>query len=474
MSQPEERALKSNSRHTADKSAATKILLVDDDAALRQVIKYKLDQRGYLVTVAADGEQALRELKRRSFDLILSDIKMPKVGGVELLVKGRKLRPEISVILMTAFADISQAVEAVKLGASDYLTKPFEDEQLFVAIDKAVRVRNLESENRSLKSRLKGRDYLEKIVGVSKPFKELMSVVQKIAPSDATVLITGASGVGKEVIARAIHYMSNRAGGEFVAVNCAAIPRDLIESELFGHVRGAFTGAVRDKRGKFEIADGGTLLLDEIADLGLELQAKLLRVMQEKTVEPVGSESLKDVDFRLIAATNANLKSRVADGLFREDLYYRLNVIPLAVPSLNERAEDIPVLVAEFLKKYGKGEQIEVSSDLMEALVRHLWPGNIRELDNLVERMVVLRSGNILTGADLPKDFNQTAEPSAERIESAAPGEMTFKEAERKLIVDALTRFDWNKSKSARFLDIPRHVLVYRMKKHEIFSDQPV
>ncbi|MCH7879734.1 MAG: sigma-54-dependent Fis family transcriptional regulator, partial [candidate division Zixibacteria bacterium] len=218
----------------------------------------------------------------------------------------------------------------------------------------------------------------------------------------------------------------------------------------------------------------GTLLLDEIADLGLELQAKLLRVMQEKTVEPVGSESHKDVDFRLIAATNANLKSRVADGLFREDLYYRLNVIPLAVPSLNERAEDIPVLVAEFLKKYGKGEQIEVSSDLMEALVRHLWPGNIRELDNLVERMVVLRSGNILTGADLPKDFNQTAEPSAERIESAVPGEMTFKEAERKLIVDALTRFDWNKSKSARFLDIPRHVLVYRMKKHEIFSDQPV
>lgn len=452
---------------------ATKILLVDDDAALRQVIKYKLDQKGYRVTVATDGEQALSELKRRSFDLILSDIKMPNVGGVELLVKGRKIRPEISVILMTAFADISQAVEAVKLGASDYLTKPFEDEQLFVAIDKAVRVRNLESENRSLKSRLQGRDFLENIVGVSKPFKELMSVVEKIAPTDATALITGASGVGKEVIAKAIHYLSSRAEGEFVAVNCAAIPRDLIESELFGHVRGAFTGAVRDKRGKFEIADGGTLLLDEIADLGLELQAKLLRVMQEKRVEPVGSESHKDVDFRLIAATNANLKSRVADGQFREDLYYRLNVIPLAVPSLNEREEDIPILVAEFLKRYAKGERIEVSSELMETLVRHRWAGNIRELENLIERMVVLRSGNTLTVADLPKEFDPPSEKLAMRIESTQPGELTFKEAEKKLIVDALVRFDWNKSKAARFLDIPRHVLIYRMKKHEIFSNQP-
>lgn len=457
---------------TMGKTVATKILLVDDDAALRQVIKYKLDQKGYRVTVVTDGEQALSELKRHTYDLILSDIKMPKVGGVELLVKGRKIQPEISVILMTAFAEISQAVQAVKLGASDYLTKPFEDEQMFVAIDKAVRVKNLESENRSLKSRLQGREYLENIVGISKPFKEMMSLVQKIAPTDATALITGASGVGKEVIARAIHYLSNRSGGEFVAVNCAAIPRDLIETELFGHVKGAFTGAVRDKRGKFEIADGGTLLLDEIADLGLELQAKLLRVMQEKTIEPVGSETQKEVDFRLIAATNADLKSRVANGQFREDLYYRLNVIPLVVPSLNERAEDIPILTAEFLKRYAKQEPVEISSELMEMLLRHHWAGNIRELDNLVERMVVLRSGNVLTPADLPHDFEGTEVPATERISSTAPVELTFNEAEKKLIVDALNKFDWNKSKAARFLDIPRHVLIYRMKKHKIFSAQ--
>lgn len=451
----------------------TTILLVDDDDALREVIKYKLIQKGYEVLAVTSGEQALLALQSATHDLLLSDIKMPRLSGVQLLAKAKKLRPDIAVILMTAHATISQAVEAVKLGASDYLTKPFEDEQLFVAIEKALKYKHLEDENRTLKSRLKGQEFLKSVVGVAKPFLDMMAVVRKIAPTDATVLISGESGVGKEVIAKTIHYSGPRANREFVAVNCAAIPRDLIESELFGHVKGAFTGAVRDKRGKFEIADGGTLLLDEVGELSLELQAKLLRVMQEKTVDPVGSEFSREVDFRLIAATNMNLKSRVESGKFREDLYYRLNVIPLLVPSLRERREDIPILATEFLHKYCGNEEISISPELMHTLVGHYWPGNIRELDNMIERMVILRSSANLTVNDLPGDFSEDQITPDQPGASSIPGDLTFHEAEKKLIVSALDKHGWNKSKAARFLAIPRHVLIYRMKKYTIHNEQP-
>lgn len=449
-----------------------KILLADDDSSLRKVLLFKLKQKGFDVVAVEDGQQALNELKAKSFDLLLSDIRMPKVDGIELLEQSKHIQPELKTILITAHASVPQAVAAVKLGAFDYITKPFDDEELFVIIEKALRIKNLENENKQLKGKLEAKDRLQNFVGVSKPFKDMMKMVDKIAQTDATILITGASGTGKEVIAKSIHYKSDRSHKEFIAVNCAAIPRELIESELFGHVKGAFTGAVRDKKGKFELADGGTLFLDEIGDLNIELQAKLLRVIQERIIEPVGSESKSDVDVRLLAATNVNLKKRVLKGDFREDLYYRLNVIPINIPSLNDRKEDIPILVQEFLKRFSGDSDITVSSKLMDTLMSYTWPGNVRELENLIERMVILRKSKKLTERDLPDDFGNIETPSPVEEEDEPENYLSFHEAEKKLIIDALNKFAWNRTKTAKFLQIPRHVLIYRMKKYEIFYNK--
>ncbi|MEW5924458.1 MAG: sigma-54 dependent transcriptional regulator [Candidatus Zixiibacteriota bacterium] len=448
-----------------------RILFADDDAALRRVIQFKLKQRGYDVTAVESGEQALAKLSGTHFDLLLSDMKMPGMSGIELLAAVKKATPELEVILITAFADISQAVEAVKLGAFDYITKPFDDDQLFAAVEKALKFKHLEDENKLLKEQLKSRDLAGKMVGISKPFKLLLELVDKIAPTDATILISGESGTGKEMIARAIHNKSHRRNGEFIAVNCAAIPRDLIESELFGHMKGAFTGAVRDKKGKFELADNGTILLDEISELNIELQAKLLRVIQERVLEPIGSEKKVEIDVRIIAATNSNLRDAVTRGRFREDLFYRLNVIPLHVPALRERPEDIPILATEFLKRFASENSIRITTDLMQALVEHDWPGNIRELENLIERMVILRKSDELTPGDLPPDIGQMI--NQVNGSTISNSEITYYEAEKKLILDALEKYAWNKTRAAKHLKIPRHILIYRMKKYDLYQHQP-
>jgi len=446
-----------------------RILLADDDNALRRVVQFKLRQKGYDVVAVPDGREAEKILQKENFDLLITDMKMPNMDGIELLERSRQMHPDLEVIMITAYAEIPQAVRAVKSGAADYLTKPFDDDQLFVAIDKALKLRRLEDENLQLKEQLKGRDHFKHIVGVSKPFKELMGLIEKVAPSDATILITGESGTGKEVVARMIHHHSRRRIGEFVAVNCAAIPRELIESELFGHVRGAFTGAVRDKKGKFEQADGGTIFLDEIGELETDLQAKLLRVLQERVIEPVGAENRLEVDVRVIAATNSNLEEAVKSNKFREDLYYRLNVIPVIVPSLRDRSEDIPLLVRGFLRRFSIDIPVSVDDELMAALRHHSWPGNIRELENLVERMVVLRGSDTLTIRDLPPDFLSGENRELKRVFPAVGDEILgLHDATRRLIVDALDRCGWNKSKAAELLDIPRHVLIYRMKKYDI------
>jgi two-component system, NtrC family, response regulator len=447
-----------------------KVLLADDDAALRRVIQFKLKQKGYDVVDVSDGAEALNRLKESRFDLLLTDMKMPGMTGLELLAESKSIQPDLEVILITAFADISQAVEAVKLGAQDYLTKPFEDDQLFISIEKALRFKMLRTENKQLREQLDSKKFLLNIIGISLPFKNMMGLVDKIAPTDATVLLVGESGTGKEVIAKAIHYKSSRNNQEFVGVNCAAIPKDLLESELFGHIKGAFTGAIKDKKGKFELAEGGTLLLDEISELNLELQAKLLRVIQERVVEPVGAEKKVEIDIRLLASSNVNLADLVAKGRFREDLFYRLNVIPINVPTLRERVDDISILVKEFLRKFGKHDNIEVSTDLMKSLQAHSWPGNIRELENTVERMVILRKSDKLTPDDLPSDFGSTQLRKGEEITANAfKTDVTFQEAEEKLITDALNMFAWNRTRAAKHLNIPRHVLVYRMKKYGIF-----
>lgn len=449
-----------------------RILLADDDAALRRIIQFKLKQRGYEVIATADGEEALSVLCKGRFDLLLSDMKMPKLNGLELLKEAKKVQPDIEVILITAYAAVSQAVEAVKLGAFDYLTKPFEDDQLFVTIEKAVKFKRLENENKLLKEQLSGLGSAKQMVGVSSAFKQLVGLIEKVAPTDATVLISGESGTGKELVAKSLHRLSGRNKREFVAVNCAAIPKELLESELFGHVRGAFTGAVKDKKGKFEQADGGTLFLDEISELGIELQAKLLRAVQERVIEPVGSEQRQEVDVRLIAATNVNLRERVNSGRFREDLFYRLNVIPVVVPPLRERREDIPFLVKTFIERLAPDRHITVPVNLMNVLTEHFWPGNIRELENLMERMTILRKADELSLEDLPADFGMTEsfEVGTEQIEGKE--RVTFYEAEKQLIVAALERFGWNRTKAAVYLSIPRHILIYRIKKFGIQHDE--
>ena len=446
-----------------------RILIADDDASLRRVIEVKLRQKGYEVKAVGDGESALVELKRGKFDLLLTDMKMPNMDGITLLERARQAAPDLQLIMMTAFATVKQAVQAVKLGAFDYLTKPFEDEQLFIAIEKALRFRRLEEENRSLREQV-GDKYLKHFVGASLAFKEMLGLIDKVAPTEATILITGESGSGKELTAHAIHLRSPRADGPFVPVNCAAIPRELIESELFGHVKGAFTGAIKDKKGKFQLAEGGTLFLDEVSELGIELQAKLLRTLQSRIVEPIGSETPLEVDVRIVAATNVSLKERVVDGKFREDLFYRLNVIPIDVPALRNRRDDIPVLAKEFLQKQN-ALTVEIAPELLERLVAYDWPGNIRELENLIERMVVLRKSDKLTVSNLPADFGQTT-LSQNRFgferPTAAQESVSFQEAQRRSIVDALEKCHWNRTKAAELLQIPRHILVYRMKQLRI------
>lgn len=449
-----------------------RILLADDDSSVRRVLEFKLSKRGFDVVSVADGKQAANMLEESPFDLMISDIRMPKLDGIQLLERAMSLRPGIKVILITAYAMVSQAVQAVKLGAFDYITKPFEDEELFVAIDKALKFDTLERENRQLRQRLNAAAQGERLIGTSGPFKKMMEIVDKIAATDATVLLVGESGTGKELVARTIHSTSLRHDRDFIAVNCAAIPKDLLESELFGHVKGAFTGAVRDKRGKFTLADGGTLLLDEISELAVDLQAKLLRVLQDRVIEPIGAEKPRETDVRLIAATNASLEERVAQGTFREDLYYRLNVVPINVPSLRERKEDIALLAREFLKRSAKGADVSMDRELMERLTDYHWPGNVRELQNLIERMVLLRRSGRLSVEDLPDDFG-AFDPRSKEAAPESKTQLSFHDAEKKLVSQALEKCGWNKSKAAKLLDIPRHVLLYRIKKYGLTETGP-
>jgi two-component system NtrC family response regulator len=444
-----------------------RILLADDDRSLRRVLQFKLEKQGHVVAAVGDGKEAVGLLHAEPWDIVVSDIRMPNLDGIELLERVRESQPDLKVVLITAHATVSQAVQAVKLGAFDYITKPFEDEELFAVIDKATTFQNLEKENRLLKVRLQGGEKPEHLIGVSRPMKEMMLVVERIAATDATVLLTGSSGTGKELVARTIHRQSNRVKAPFVAVNCGAIPRELVESELFGHVRGAFTGAIRDKKGKFELSDGGTILLDEVGELPIDLQVKLLRVLQERVISPVGAEKSKEVDVRVVAATNMDLRRQIPQGKFREDLFYRLNVIPIRVPSLSERRDDIPLLAREFVRRLADEEEIHIAPELMERLFTHSWPGNVRELENLIERMVILRRSNTLSVADLPGDFgSHTGDTASETGESG--GHPTLHEAEEQLVRDALERSGWNRARAARYLNVPRHVLLYRIKKYGI------
>ena len=444
-----------------------KILIIDDDSSLRRVLEYNLQQEGYDVWTAAEGESGLRLFAEKSPALVITDLKMPGMGGFQLLSAIKERSPATVVIVLTAFGAIDTAVEAMKLGAFDYLTKPFNREELKLTVQKGLQLQGLSEENRLLKEELSGRAEFKSIVGTSRAMEGVFTVVRKVADTEATVLITGESGTGKELVARAIHSGSSRRAAPFIAVNCAAIPRDLLESELFGHVKGAFTGAIRDKEGKFQLADGGTIFLDEVGDLPLELQPKLLRVLQERVVEPLGGTSLQKIDVRVVAATNADLEKGIAEGRFRDDLYYRLSVIPLQLPPLRNRVEDIRLLVRYFCVKFG-GSGVSFSKEALERLERYAWPGNVRELENTVERLLIMREGDQIGVDELPEKICAAPGKPEGGVLRLPPEGYPLEQLEREVVLEALTRCDWNQTAAARFLRIPRHTLIYRMEKYQI------
>jgi two-component system NtrC family response regulator len=447
--------------------AAERILIIDDEESIRTVLGYVLDEAGYEVDKAASAEEGLARIHDARPDLVLSDIKMPGKDGLTLLGEIKSIDTGIPVIILTAFGTVETAVEAMKRGAADYLTKPVSRDELRLTVGKALQFQRLERENEELKSELRDKFRFDNIIGVSPAMNAVFDIMKKIAPTDVSVLITGESGTGKELVARALHFNSPRRDKRMVAINCAAIPSDLLESELFGHVKGAFTGAIRDKKGKFELADAGTVFLDEIGAMPMTLQARLLRALQEREIERVGDEKTVAVDVRVVAATNRSLPTLIGRGEFRDDLYYRLNVVPLELPPLRDRTSDIPLLVRYFTEKSATaaGATVEFSSSAVKAMGEYEWPGNVRELENFCERVILMRSGDKIGEKVVRRQLESLVESARETSRAFTA---TLPEIERQAIADALEAAGWNRSLAARNLGIPRHVLLYRLKKFDI------
>jgi two-component system NtrC family response regulator len=446
------------------------ILIVDDEKNYLVVLEALLSPEGYEIMTSDKAQEALRLIQESDIDLLLTDMKMPGMTGMELLEEVKKIKPEVPVIMMTAYGTIEMAVEAMKKHAYDYITKPFQNEELKLTIRKALENYRLVKENRRLSEALSERFGYRNIVGKSKPMLNVYDLIGKVAQSKASVLITGPSGTGKELIAKAIHYESPRKDRPFVSVNCGALAETLLESELFGHEKGAFTGAIAMKKGRFELADGGTLFLDEIGDMSPPLQVKLLRVLQEMEFERVGGTKTIKVDVRVLSASNRNLKDDVAGGVFREDLFYRLNVIRIEVPPLRERTEDIRLLVIHFIEKYGNSRKIELAPQAWEALYTYPWPGNVRELEHVIERAVVLNSGGLIDLKDLPVEFTKSkGDLDVDRfIPPDAPLQPTLEEIEEKLIRRALKHSGNIQSHAADQLGITKSLIQHKMKKYNI------
>jgi two-component system NtrC family response regulator len=449
------------------------ILIVDDENVQLEMLKGFLVKQGYGVDTAKDGKRGLEKFKRGSFDLILTDLRMPEMDGLQLLKEVKGLNPEVVVVILTAYATVGTAVAAMKEGAYDYLTKPIELDELLLLIQRVGREIGLSRENRELKEQLREKFKVDFIVSISRRMEEALNLVKRVAQSPATVLILGESGTGKELIARAIHYSSLRKEKPFVKVNCAALPENLLESELFGHEKGAFTGAVGRRVGRFEQADQGTIFLDEIGDLSPALQSKLLRILQEKEFERVGSSQTIKVDVRFISATNRNLEEAIQKGTFREDLYYRFNVVTITLPPLRERKEDIPPLVEHFLKKYSRENNkavVSVTKEAKDLLMNYNYPGNIRELETIIERAVVLCRGDTITKQDLPLNLQESeVEESLERARKSGRNlPETLEEIERHRIAQALQKSGGVQTKAAEELGISERVLRYKMKKYKI------
>jgi two-component system response regulator AtoC len=445
------------------------VLVVEDEEKLRRVVELQLKTAGFDVEQAGSAEEALKLADRA--DVILTDLRLPGMSGVELLANLRRQDSHTPVIVMTAFGSIETAVEAMKAGAVDFLPKPFSLDHLMTVVNKALELRTLRDENRQLRAELSQRYEFDNIVGHSPSMREIFDTITRVATTRATVLLCGESGVGKDLIARAIHHHSPRADKPFVKINCTALPENLMESELFGYEKGAFTGANTSKPGKFEQADTGTVFLDEIGDVPPNIQVKLLRILQEREFERLGSNKTKHIDVRVLAATNVDLRAALEQGTFREDLYYRLNVLPINIPPLRERKEDIPFLANHFVKKLKKdlGSPVEsISEAAIARLLEYHWPGNVRELENVIERSMVLASQPVLEAGDIRLDL--TVKPRLAGADNFLPDGMTLEGYEQSIIREALHRASGNKSQAARLLGLTRNALRYRLSQMGIES----
>ena len=456
--------------------ANARILVVDDEPIVCESCKRILDEEGYEVDVAFSGQEAFEKMKRDTYDIVITDLKMPGIDGMEVLKTFRSEYPETMVIMITGFSTVETAVEAMKLGAFDYIPKPFTPDEVSLVVKKAIERKSLLLENIYLRSELQEKYGFHNIVGKSKKMQEVYRTIVKVAPTDRTVMIYGQTGTGKELVARAIHYNSPRKDKPFVPVDCAVLAENLLESELFGHVRGSFTGAVTTKPGLFEVAEGGTVFLDEIGNISLSIQAKLLRVLQEREFTPVGGTTPKKVDIRIIAATNRDLEKMIKEETFRDDLYYRLNIVPITLPGLKERQEDIPMLAMHFLNKYAEemGKSIKgFTPAAMEKLVRYAWPGNVRELENIIERTIVMIEGEMVQPEHLPLPLEkadaevQVPETSEELKEIKKQlREKAVEDVEKAFILRALERNHWNVTRAAEEVGMLRPNFQAMMRKY--------
>ena len=452
-----------------------RLLVIDDEQNMRHMLSIMLKKSGYQVETAADGLEGLAALEKKHFDFILCDIKMPNMGGMEFLKSAREKLQDTTVIVMSAYGSVDTAIEAMKLGAYDYISKPFKSDEVHLTLKKAEERESLKKENLLLKERIRkiGRENrFGNMIGKSKPMQAVFQLAEKVAHYDTTVLITGESGTGKELIARGIHFHGDRSDGPLVPVNCGGIPETLLESELFGYVKGAFTGADKNKKGLFEEAQGGTIFLDEIGELPMSLQVKLLRVLQESEIRPVGGAKTRQVDVRVIAATAKNLEEEIQRGSFREDLFYRLNVMPIQIPPLRDRAEDIPLLCQAFIDRFNrslKRQITEVTPSALSRLMRHRWPGNVRELENAIERAMVFAEGKQLKSDYFSPEIGTGAE--SDPAGGVIAG-FSLKEAQRilekQLIVKALEETGGNRTRAAKLLEISHPSLLSKMRTYEI------
>lgn len=451
---------------------SAKVLVVDDEVAIRDSLKLVLEDEGYETLVAADGEEALHKIEENDLDIVLTDIKMPKLDGIELLEKGRHLSPNTFFIIMTAFASVDTAIDALRKGAYDYLIKPVEFDDVLIRIKRLLEFQKASLENKVLRQRVSAPDGYQDIIGDSEPMKKVFDVIDKISPTNSNVLISGKSGTGKELVAKAIHYKSNRKDKIFLPINCGAISENLIESELFGHKKGSFTGATEEKQGLFKAAEGGTIFLDEIGDLPFNMQVKLLRAIEDKEFMPVGATKSVKTDVRIIAATHQNIFEKTKKGEFREDLYYRLNVVEIKLPSLNKRKDDIPLLVNHFIEKYchEMGRKVlGTDNEVLKILMGYDWRGGVRELQNVIERSVIFSSGDVIVVDDLP-DYLKGAEISHGYPDSLKDAIKAF---EKEHISKTIKKYNYEKDLAAKALKIGLSSLYRKMEELNIPTKNP-